>query len=887
MAYDAEEAARRAKEAADRAEQAAMLADLSEERRAQLAVPDAPPEHILAEDPRTQAQAKLIARGEKIRGEAETSKDPNAVKRAGWYPDVPVNEDGDRFSGQGHRDRQLAQQSGSFGRPGARPAQQGPQSSRSNLGGGGGPPQTRAAARGTILPASSRVQRPPSPRKFGTVRFPPPSRPILPATGAQRTSSNATTGPRQSAAMIAAQQMAFALGSNGTDQQARPAQAPLPAFRQANASNGPAPSTMQNNSPRTFTPTAPPAPKASTTTAPSTQAPANKGPASTTSSTTSGNGIVRVSANAIAAQNTLRLAGIPFIIEGSEDQAMPDRSSTEWPRQTPAAQSMPSFSSPSPQATPRPAQEPPRNSAPSPTRSQDPAPVTGASALISYLNPTGAAAKMLNSMGIISTEPRVLPSILTPPSFPNGGRTYPTSPQQSVFSYSRAASPASQTSSARPATMQPATQTNTSATGLGASRYANGDVPAVSSSSTINGHTAPSSAAASVAPHMAIHPNPSSSSIAPAPARRTRTAVPRGVALASASTATQPPAEDVVMGGTTAAPSTLAPTNSGFTFSMPTTGNASAPSIQQPPASSSTAAPTSATFVTPALPVTRRGVDASIPIHRMQARMYAGGLTPEENAQRVQYYERFPERLHFLEEARDQLIREGRPTYPDVMDTEPSKPVEKKETESSKKPDTKPVKQEKEQIATPVARFNTSRSSLAPHLRNGTASPAPHLRRAAAVTAPASSHAEAPAAVNTPQQAIKAETQDTPNVSRPRSEAPSSTRIVAPSSPSPAAQAHNTRAAAAIATANGANIAQGMLSVIFQDANGNFLGNRSIAVDAPVQANLNITSRHIEFNPIDLANEMAALAAAMRLHIDGVRLKRGDGGPWEEDKKKE
>ncbi|SMR64237.1 unnamed protein product [Zymoseptoria tritici ST99CH_3D1] len=883
MAYDAEEAARRAKEAADRAEQAAMLADLSEERRAQLAVPDAPPEHILAEDPRTQAQAKLIARGTKIRGEAETSKDPNAVKRAGWYPDVPVNEDGDRFSGQGHRDRQLAQQSGSFGRPGARPTQQGPQSSRSNLGGGGGggPPQTRAAARGTILPASSRVQRPPSPRKFGTVRFPPPSRPILPAAGAQRTSSNASTGPRQSAAMIAAQKMAFALGSNGTDRQASPAQAPLPAFRQPTASNGSAPSTLQNNTPRTLTPPTPPAPKASTTTAPSTQAPANKGPASTTSSTTSGNGIVRVSANAIAAQNTLRLAGIPFIIEGSGDQAMPDRSSTEWPRQTPAAQSMPSFSSPSPQATPRQAQAPPRDSAPSPTRSQDPAPVTGASALISCLNPTGAAAKMLNSMGIISTEPRVLPPKLTPPSFPSGGHTYPTSPQQSVFSYSRAASPAPQSSSARPATMQPATQANTFATGLGASRYANGDVPAVSSSSAANGHAVPPSAAATIAPHMAAHTTPSSSSIAPAPARRTRTAVPRGVALAPASTATQLPAEDVVMGGTTAAPSTLAPTGSDFTFI------ANAPSTQQPPASSTTAAPTSTTFITPALPVTRSGVDASIPIHRLQAQMYAGGLTPEENAQRVQYYERFPERLHFLEEACDQLILEGRPTYLDVMDTEPSKPVEKKETESNKKPDTKPVKQENEQVATPVARSNTSRSSLAPHLRNGTASPAPHLRRAAAVAAPASPRAEAPTASNTRQQAIKTETEDSPNASRPRSEAPFSITAVAPSGPSPAAQAHNTRAAAAIATANGANIAQGMLSVIFQDANGNFLGNRSIPVDAPVQANLNITSRHIEFNPMDLANEMAALAAAMRLHIDGVKLKRGDGRLWEEDKKKE
>ncbi|SMQ45482.1 unnamed protein product [Zymoseptoria tritici ST99CH_3D7] len=67
---------------------------------------------------------------------------------------------------------------------------------------------------------------------------------------------------------------------------------------------------------------------------------------------------------------------------------------------------------------------------------------------------------------------------------------------------------------------------------------------------------------------MAAHATEYAYAIAPAPTCRTRTAVPSGDALASASTATQLLAEDVVMGGTWAACSTRTPANSDFTFSI-------------------------------------------------------------------------------------------------------------------------------------------------------------------------------------------------------------------------------------------------------------------------------------------------------------------------------
>jgi hypothetical protein len=310
--------------------------------------------------------------------------------------------------------------------------------------------------------------------------------------------------------------------------------------------------------------------------------------------------------------------------------------------------------------------------------------------------------------------------------------------------------------------------------------------------------------------------------------------------------------------------------------------------------------PTTRQTINPALPITGRGSDPGMrSLHTLQANAYASDLTPEGAVARDVYYTRFPDRLHFLEAARAELVAQGKPTDLDAEEQRKASKEEGEVDDTSMKDETE-VEQtsikEEDEVASPITRSTTSRTSVPPHLRNGTASPAnatslgantpPHLRKAGGQSTTVSPAAIPSAAPNTPQQTIESEAQNSSAISRPCSGSSASTNSTSISIPTPAQQARNTRIATAIAAANAANIRPGTLSIMFQDSDGGFLGTRSAAIDAPVHANIHITSRHAEFNPLDLADEMGALAALMRLKIDGVKLKRGgeDGSMWGESK---
>jgi hypothetical protein len=380
----------------------------------------------------------------------------------------------------------------------------------------------------------------------------------------------------------------------------------------------------------------------------------------------------------------------------------------------------------------------------------------------------------------------------------------------------------------------------------------------------------------------------------------TRDSVVNNLLAAAGLRTAQPSSQDVVMGGTTA--TSTPPAADSFTFTARPAGNG-------------------------VIPITRAGVNPEtdplrFPIFQMQAEAYASNLSAESAVSRDQYYERFPLRRRFLDEARAILIASGRPIDLDAMEqdkhVEAGNTVEQEEAEV--KMEETEVEQEETEVTSPVTRSSTSTTIVPPHLLNSGTTPArsapaagftpPHLayanvtsarsvsvssntvtsaRRAVVGIAPTiapsavtPSPSATPAATSTPARTTRAEVGSSAN-SRPRSDSSTSSHSTNLSVPTPAAHAQDSHVAAAIANANAANIRQGRLNVTFHNQDGDFLGNRGHNIDAPVQASLTITSRHGEYNPLDLADSMAAIAALMRLKIDGVSLKRKENGDWEEN----
>lgn len=74
----------------------------------------------------------------------------------------------------------------------------------------------------------------------------------------------------------------------------------------------------------------------------------------------------------------------------------------------------------------------------------------------------------------------------------------------------------------------------------------------------------------------------------------------------------------------------------------------------------------------------------------------------------------------------------------------------------------------------------------------------------------------------------------------------------------------------------------GKLVVTYYDADSNHLSTRNVKINAPVQANLQITSRARLYDPRALDATVQTLSKMLRLHNTQIRLERGDDGLWQE-----